>query len=243
MHPALRCVAHRPWPLPSGPWVMVQTWHDLLFAHWPIALAALRPVVPPQLPLETWEGECWVGVVPFWMSGVRSRGMPAIPGLSRFPELNVRTYVTHGGKPGVYFFSLDAGSHPAVWGARALYHLPYFYAEMNADNVGGEIEYRSSRRGAHAEFRGHYSPSSTVKPRPPGTLEHWLTERYCLYTLHRGRLYRGEIHHAPWPLQDASAEIETNTMASTAGIHLPATKPLLHFSKRQDVLIWPLQTI
>ena len=222
---------------------MVQIWHDLLFAHWPIAHAALRPLVPPQLLLDTWEGECWVGVVPFWMSGVRARGMPAIPRLSRFPELNVRTYVTHGDKPGVYFFSLDAGSHLAVWGARALYHLPYFYADMKSKNADGEIEYRSLRRGAQAEFRGHYRPSSTVKLRPSGTLEHWLTERFCLYTVHCGKRYRGEIHHAPWPLQDASAEIETNTMASAAGIHLPATKPLLHFSKRQDVLIWPLRKV
>ena len=169
--------------------------------------------------------------------------MPAIPVLSRFPELNVRTYVNYGNKPGVYFFSLDAGSHLAVRGARAFYHLPYFYAEMKADDVGNEIEYRSSRRGAHAEFRGRYGPSTPRKLRSPGTLEHWLTERYCLYTVHHGNLYRGEVHHARWPLQDASAEIQTNTMANAAGIRLPDTKPLLHFSKRQDVLVWPLEKV
>jgi len=241
MHPALESVAHRPWPVPAGPWVMVQVWHDLLFAHWPIAFESLRPLVPPQLHLDMFDGKCWVGVVPFWMSGVRGRGMPAIPGLSRFPELNVRTYVTYRDKPGVYFFSLDAGSHMAVWGARALYHLPYFYADMKVENVRDAIEYDSSRLVAQAEFRGRYGPIAPVERRQPGSLEHWLTERYCLYTVHRDTVYRGEIHHAPWQVQDASAKIGANSMASAAGIILPDINPLLHFAKHQDVLIWPLE--
>ena len=222
---------------------MVQVWHDLLFAHWPVALESLRPLVPPQLHLDMFDGKCWVGVVPFWMSGVRGRGTPAFPGLSRFPELNVRTYVTYRDKPGVYFFSLDAGSRMAVWGARALYHLPYFYADMKVENAGDAIEYDSSRPVAQAEFRGRYGPIVPVERRQPGSLEHWLTERYSLYTVHREKVYRGEIHHAPWALQDASAEIHTNTMASAAGIRLPARKPLLHFSKLQRVLIWPLRKV
>jgi uncharacterized protein len=241
MHPALESVAHRPWPVPAGPWVMVQVWHDLLFAHWPIVFESLRPLVPPQLHLDMFDGKCWVGVVPFWMSGVRARGTPAIPGLSRFPELNVRTYVTYRDKPGVYFFSLDAGSHMAVWGARALYHLPYFYADMKVENVGDVIEYDSSRLVAQAEFRGRYGPIAPVERRQPGSLEHWLTERYCLYTVHRDTVYRGEIHHAPWQVQDASAKIGANSMASAAGIILPDINPLLHFAKHQDVLIWPLE--
>lgn len=241
MHPALKVVEHRPWPLPSGPWVMEQVWNDLLFAHWPVSPETLRPLVPQQLPLDTYEGQCWIGVVPFWMSGVQPRGIPEIPGLSRFPELNVRTYVTLGGKPGVYFFSLDAGSRLAVWGARAFYHLAYFYAEMSVEPAGNEFAYRSSRRGSNAELRARYAPHSAIRLRAPGTLEHWLTERYCLYTAHRARIYRCEIHHAPWPLQDASAQISANTMASAAGIHLPHAPPLLHFSKRQEVLVWPLQ--
>ncbi len=243
MHPALNFLAHRPWPLPEGPWVMAQVWHDLLFAHWPVAFESLQPFVPPQLHLEKFEGQCWVGVVPFWMSGVRARGTPAIPGLSRFPELNVRTYVNCGEKAGVYFFSLDAGSRLAVWAARALFYLPYFYAEMRTENASNEILYRSTRRSQQAEFCGRYQPTTDVEQRTPGTLAHWLTERYCLYTVHRERVYRGEIHHAPWPLQNASAQIELNSMAAAAGISLPDTKPLLHFSKRQDVLIWPLRKI
>jgi hypothetical protein len=241
MHPALLQIAHRPWPLPSGPWVMAQTWHDLLFAHWPIAVDALRPLVPAQLPLDTFSGQCWVGVVPFWMSGVRARGLPAIPALSRFPELNVRTYVTFGKKPGVYFFSLDAASLPAVCTARALYHLPYFHAKMKSEAVGEEVFYRSVRRHAKAEFRGHYEPCGPVQLHAPGTIEHWLTERYCLYTVHRGNVYRGEVHHEPWPLQEAKAEIEINSMATAADITLPETPPLLHFARQLDVLIWSLR--
>ena len=241
MHPALESVAHRPWPVPAGQWVMVQVWHDLLFAHWPIAFESLRPLVPPQLHLDMFDGTCWVGVVPFWMSAVRGRGTPAIPGLSRFPELNVRTYVTYRDKPGVYFFSLDAGSHMAVWGARALYHLPYFYAGMRVESVGDAVEYDSSRLVAQAEFRGRYGPIAPVERRRPGSLEHWLTERYCLYTVDRDTVYRGEIHHAPWRVQDASAKIGANSMASAADIILPDINPLLHFAKHQDVLIWPLE--
>jgi uncharacterized protein YqjF (DUF2071 family) len=239
VHPLLNVVAHRPWPLPAGPWIMTQTWHDLLFAHWPLLMAAMRPLVPEQLELDTFDGQSWVGVVPFHMSGVRARGMPALPGLSRFPELNVRTYVRYDGKPGVYFFSLDAANLPAVWAARHFFHLPYFYAAMTSKDVQGTIHYDSGRRGSAADFCGKYRPTKDVRLREKGSIEHWLTERYCLYTTHRGQVYHGDIHHQPWPLQDAEAEIKTNTVAASAEISLPATAPLLHFAKRLEVLIWP----
>jgi uncharacterized protein len=219
---------------------MKQTWHDLLFAHWPLPPAVMRPLVPPELTIETFNGECWVGVVPFHMSGIRGRGLPPIPGLSRFPELNVRTYVTHGGKAGVYFFSLDAANLPAVWAARAFFHPPYFHAEMLSVQRDGIVHYSSRRHGQNAEFSGHYQPTAPVQPRDPSSIERWLTERYCLYTTHRGHVYRGEIHHCPWPLQNAQAELETNTVAAAAGISLPSIQPLLHFARRLDVLIWPI---
>jgi len=142
---------------------MRQTWHDLLFAHWPIPAATMRPLVPSQLTLDTFDGQCWVGVVPFHMSGVSSRGFPALPGLSRFPELNVRTYVTSGGKSGVYFFSLDAANLPAVWAARAFYHLPYFHAAMTAREQDGSIHYSSSRYRASAELQGTYRPTGEAR--------------------------------------------------------------------------------
>lgn len=220
---------------------MKQTWHDLLFAHWPLPQAVMRPLVPTQLTLDTFDGQCWVGVVPFHMSGIRGRALPPLPGLSRFPELNVRTYVTYGGKPGVYFFSLDAASLPAVWAARRFYHLPYFHAAMTSKELGGSIHYWSRRLRAAAEFRGHYQPTAELRLREKGSIEHWLTERYCLYTTHRDEVYRGEIHHQPWPLQDAEVEFETNSVAAAAGIPLPRTAPWLHFARRLEVLIWPLR--
>lgn len=220
---------------------MAQSWHDLLFAHWPISPETLRPLVPLQLELDRFDQQCWIGVIPFWMSGVRAHGIPAIPGLSSFAELNVRTYVTRSGRPGVYFFSLDAASLPAVRTARAIYHLPYFLADMQVKGNGQEIAYISSRRNAEAEFRARYAPAASVECRKPGTIEHWLTERYCLYTVHHQTVYQGEIHHVPWPLQNASAEINVNSMARAAGISLPDTRPLLHFAKRLDVVVWPLR--
>jgi uncharacterized protein YqjF (DUF2071 family) len=220
---------------------MKQIWHDLLFAHWPLPPAVMRPLIPEQLKLDTFDGDCWVGVVPFRMSGIRSRGMPAIPGLSRFPELNVRTYVTYGGKPGVYFFSLDAANLPAVWAARTFYHLPYFHAAMTSEERDGSIHYSSRRHRMLAEFRGIYRPTSEVQLRDKGSIEHWLSERYCLYTTHQGQVYRGEIHHQRWPLQDAEAELKVNTVAAAANILVPESAPLLHFARRLEVLIWPLR--
>jgi uncharacterized protein YqjF (DUF2071 family) len=240
MHPALNITHHRPWPLPLDPWIMQQTWNDLLFAHWPIAPEVMRPLVPSVLPLDTFSGQCWIAVTPFHMSGIRGRWIPRVPGLSAFPELNVRTYVTHGGKPGVYFFSLDAGSRVAAWTARATYHLPYFHARMSSVNENGWIQYHSVRDSA-AKLKGKFRPIAPVWQRSPGNLEHWLTERYCLYTVHHARVYRAEIHHEPWPLQDAECELSVNSMASSAGIQLPEIRPVLHFAKRLQVLIWPLK--
>ena len=196
-----------------------------------------------QLTLDTFDQQCWVAVTPFHMSNIRSRGIPALPGLSRFPELNVRTYVTVVGKPGVYFFSLDAANLPAVWAARKLYRLPYFHARMSVSGSEHGISYDSRRYHRNAELRARYAPTGSIQLREPNTLEHWLTERYCLYTVANGNVCRAEIHHEQWSLQDAKAEFEFNTMALATGIQLRDTKPLLHFSKKLEVLIWPLQKI
>jgi uncharacterized protein len=222
---------------------MKQTWHDLLFAHWSVPHADLRPLVPEQLTLDAFGNQCWVGVIPFHMSAIRGRILPPLPGLSRFPELNVRTYVTYSGRPGVYFFSLDAANLPAVWAARTFYHLPYFHAEMSSEYRDGSIHYSSRRLGAAAAFRGRYHPIAPVRQRDKGSFEQWLSERYCLYTTVRHRLYRGEIHHQPWPLQNAEAEFEINSVAAAAGIVLPNTTPSLLFARKLEVLIWPLRRI
>lgn len=236
---------HRPWPAPARSWVMAQTWRDLLFAHWRVGAEALRPLVPAALELDTFEGQAWVGIVPFRMTGIRVRWLPPVPWLSAFAELNVRTYVTVGGKRGVYFFSLDAANPVAVATARRCFHLPYMNATMSCQSDGDAVVYSSRRthRGAPAaEFRARYRPLGPVALAEPGSLARWLTERYCLYTVDpRGRTMRGEIHHAPWPLQPAKAEITANTMASAAGVTLPAEAPLLHFARRLDVVLWSLR--
>jgi uncharacterized protein YqjF (DUF2071 family) len=236
-------VAHRPWPLPDAPWVMTQSWHDLLFAHWPVDARALRERVPPGLALDLFEGEAWLGVVPFDMTNVAPRFVPAIPGISAFPELNVRTYVTVGGKPGVYFFSLDAESTVAVGLARAMLQLPYFAASMDVSRSDGWVDYWSERLAAadapHAEFEGKYRPIGEGAVPVPGTLAYFLTERYCLYNVDESfKAYRLEIHHPPWQLQPAEAVITTNTMAQAAGVRLPSRAPLLHYVKRQDMVCW-----
>ena len=244
-HQIITDVSHRPWPLPSGPWFMTQSWHDLLFAHWPVDARLLQERLPAGLLLDTFNGEAWVGVVPFRMTNVAPRGVPALPLVSSFLELNVRTYVRAHGKPGVYFFSLDANSALAVAAARALFHLPYFVASMNVDEQHGQFVYTSSRQtqaGGVAEFAATYGPVGYAVTPEPGSLEHFLTERYCLYTVDSvSRLRRLEIHHAPWPLQTAEATIAVNTMTDVAGIRLPSQAPLLHFAKRQDVVAWPLR--
>jgi hypothetical protein len=239
--------AHRPWPMPDRPWIMTQTWHDLLFAHWPVDARALREKLPAGLPLDVHDGQAWIAIIPFHMTNVAPRGVPNVPFVSAFPELNVRTYVTLEGKPGIYFFSLDAGSSIAVAAARTLFGLPYFSATMTVDVVGDEIRYHSARdtrmRGV-AELAATYRPVGPARPPVPGTLEYFLTERYCLYTVddsfHARRL---QIHHPPWPLQQAEATIAVNTMAEAAGIRLPSTAPLLHFSRRQDMVAWPMEQV
>jgi uncharacterized protein len=247
MRQILKKIDHRPWPLPDGPWVMAQAWHNLLFAHWRIEERFLRPLIPRALHIDTFEGDAWIGVVPFRMSDVRLRFTPAIPGLSAFPELNVRTYVTAQGKPGVWFFSLDATNAIAVAAARLTFHLPYFRARMSCVERAGWIRYDSQRThggAAPAALRGHYRSVGEIFEAARGTLEHFLTERYCLYAAtSKGKVLRGEIHHPPWQLQSAEAELEKNTMIETASLPSPSGKPLLHFARLQRMVAWAPKAI
>jgi uncharacterized protein YqjF (DUF2071 family) len=226
---------------------MGQRWRELLFAHWPLDPEVLHPMIPPGLTLDTWEGQAWIAVVPFRMRDVAPRFCPSVPWLSAFPELNVRTYVRYQDKPGVWFFSLEAANPLAVRIARQLFHLPYMDARMACIREGDAVRYRSHRTHAGeppADLRMRYRPTGPVYLSRPGTLEHWLTERYCLYSqAPNGILYRGEIHHAPWPLQPAEAEWELNTLGQCHGLVLPDTEPLLHFVRDIAVGVWPLQKL
>ena len=238
---------HRQYPAPSSPWVMRMVWEDLLFEHWRVDPELLRPLIPAGLQLETWDGAAWLAVVPFQMRGVRVRATPALPWLSDFPELNLRTYVQAGGKPGVWFFSLDADQPLAVATARRLFHLNYKWAEMSCTRAGETVVYRSRRRNAadgDAEYRANYwalpKPVDTAR----GTLGDFLINRYCLYAADGdGRLYRGEVDHRPWPLQEAVAEVAANTMTSPLGFELPAKEPLRWFSRHLEVVAWPPERI
>jgi len=217
-------------------------WCDLFFAHWAVDAAVLRRLIPEGLELDLFDGQGYVGAVPFRMEGVTPRVVPAIPGLHAFPELNLRTYVTAGGKPGVWFFSLDAGQRLAVRVARRFFHLPYFDAKFEIRMAGGGVEYSAVRthRGApSATFAANYRPVGAVYRSAVDSLEWWLTERYCLYSADSaGCVYRGEIDHEPWPLQHAAAEVQVNTLGDWLGIELRGPPGTLHFAKSLDVHAW-----
>lgn len=235
--------AHRPWPLPERPWVMTQRWSNLLFMHWPVDAATMRALVPRQLALDLFDDTAWLSIAPFYLDNMHPRGIPALPWVSEFAELNVRTYVTVGGKGGVYFFSLDASKMLPVLGARTFYHLPYVLADIDIRyGADDRCEYRSRRThpGApEALLHVEYAPTGPVSAAAPGTLDHWLTERYCLYTTDgAGRAIRAEIHHRQWPLQPARATVHTNSMARAAGIVLPPIEPRVSFAKSIDVVVW-----
>ena len=242
MNKILSTTEHRPWPLPKSPWVMTQRWNDLLFAHWPLPAADLTHLLPESLAVDTFDGSAWVGVVPFWMDQVRTRRLPPIPGASRFPELNLRTYVRerHSNQPGVYFFSLDAASPLAVSAARIFFHLPYYWARMKiVTGENRELHYSSERLLTRrpARFQARYR--SLGKPCVKGGLETFFTERYALFTAGKaGDIARVNIHHLPWPLELAEAEFEVNDLPEAHGIRLPDTPPLLQYSRELTVYIW-----
>ncbi len=213
---------YRPWPVPDRPWVMQMRWCDLLFAHWIADAAAVRRLIPQGLELDLFEGQAYVGAVPFRMEGVKPRGIPAMPGLHAFPELNLRTYVSVGGKPGVWFFSLDAGQKLAVRAARRFFHLPYFDAKFDiGTGARGEVNYsavRTHRGMPAAEFAATYYPVGEPFTSTSGSLDSWLTDRYCLYAADAtGRVYRGDIDHGRWPLQRAEADVRVNRLGDWLG--------------------------
>lgn len=219
------------------------TWANLAFLHWPMPADALRSKLSTGLELDTHDGTAWLGITPFEMRAVHLTGMPPVPGARDFPELNVRTYVRFAGRAGVYFFSLDAASLLAVMGARSVTGLPYYHARMSAKPGADGIVYASDRRAARApmaSFRARYAPVGEVFRSEPGSLAHFLTERYSLFVERGEKISRLDIEHDPWPLQNGSSEVSVNTMAQAAGIALPAQKPHVLFCRQLQVVAhWP----
>ncbi len=238
-HPSLRSQEHRPWPRPQRPWMMRQEWRDLLFLHVEVSPDSIRDRIPKELELDLFEGKAWLGLVPFDMKGVTLRGCPAPSSLCDFPELNIRTYVLRDGKPGVWFFSLDVPKAHAVWGARTFFHLPYFKAEMAVTHEGDWIRMRHQRpdRSLDIRYRGMEEVEAL-----PGSFARWSTERYCLYCQSKaGRVYRGEIHHAPWPLQRAEVEMEHEEMFGP--FEIGDRHPETYLSPSIHVVVYPLESL
>lgn len=226
---------------------MRQWWGKLLFMHWPVAVSELRPLVPPQLSIDTFDGRAWVGVVPFTMWGVRPYFTPPVPGLHSFHELNVRTYVHHQGVPGVWFISLDINNTVARWGGRRFFFLPYHLADISLRQDGRRIHFRSSRGGAgasaSADFEAAWEVGERLPAAEPDSLEFFLTERYCLYSVRREQLYRCRVFHEPWPLRAAEVSAHASTMLEAAGLRAPAGGPLLHYAEELKTDIWPLARV
>lgn len=240
MHPALRTLDHRPWPLPATSWVVRMAWRDLAFIHYPVDADRVQSRLPPDLRVDTFDGRAWLGLVPFRMAQVTPRHAPAIPFFSTFPEVNVRTYVVADGKPGVWFFSLDADSRPTVFLGRQRFHLPYFSARAKLTSRAGWSHFTSVRRGGGEGLRARYRPIGEIFFAQCGTFEHWATERYCLYTQSpRGAFTRVDVHHPPWPLQHAEVHIETCSLLGAAGFAPEAAPPRCHFSSGVEVISFP----
>jgi uncharacterized protein YqjF (DUF2071 family) len=230
---------HRPWPLPEKPWVIAQTLNDQLFAHWRAPADPLRTLLPGGLELDLFEGEAWIGVSPFAVTGLRARGLPPAPFLSSFLELNTRTYVSAEGRPGIWFLSLDMSSELVVEIARRAYQLPFHRADITTERRDDWLSFESRRQETRrGSFRARYRPIG--EPTEPGlrSLAYFLTERYRVYITDSGRLRQGEIHHAPWQLQPAEAVIDENTMAPS-GLELLDDEPVLHYSAQRDLVVWP----
>lgn len=240
---SVRHTRHRQWPPPGRSWRMGQSWCDLLFAHWSVPASALRPHIPSGLEIDEFDGTAWVGVTPFVVEGLRLRGTLPIPFLSRFPEWNVRTYVTAGGKPGIWFFSLNTPSGAAIQTARRMYRLPYYASDVETEAFeDGGRRFDAVRPRDGAMLRSSYTPHGGVHYAKPGSIEHFLAERYCLYTEHDNAIYRAEIHHGPWPLQHATGTCEARSV-TPRGIELDGEPALMHLGRRVDVVLWGLERV
>jgi uncharacterized protein YqjF (DUF2071 family) len=231
---------------PSGQPLMHQNWGKLLFIHWPIEEKLLRPLIPSALEIDTFDGSAWIAIAPFTMWDIRAFPpfLPAFPGLSAMHELNVRTYVHFDRVPGVWFFSLDCNSAVAVLGARTFFHLPYYNADIELNQKEDVIDYALSRTDdPPAEFSASWRTGETLPNAHPGSLQFFLTERYCLYSEHSAKIHRSRIYHEPWPLQKAPLVSFESSMIESHGLPTPKCDPLLHYAEELSVEIWPLEDL
>jgi hypothetical protein len=231
---------------PPGQRVMYHTWQELLFLHWTFDPAVIQRTLPEGLSVDTYEGRAYVGIVPFFMREVRPRFLPAMPLVSNFLELNVRTYAyDQEGTPGVWFYSLDANQYLAVKAARLSFGLPYFHAWMAAgkDTKTGEVRYFCRRRvtdpqpGSFFQYRG----SGPVRQAEPGSLEFFLIERYALFSKYAEKIVMGQVHHMPYPVQDAELAFWDDRLLSLDGLPRPGKEPdAVHYSAGVHVQVYPL---
>ena len=236
---------------PDAPVVMHQNWHHLLFLHWEVPPEELQRLIPQELTVDTFEGKAYIGLVPFTMTGVRAVMTPPLPWISNFHEVNVRTYVHLGGRdPGVWFFSLDASSAIAVAAARAAYKLPYFHSRIDffaSNEAIPTIDFVAKRDDPNgttpANLRIRYRAMEGIVTRAsPHTIEHFLIERYILYTVDEDhRLRRARVHHRPYPVQRAEVDGCEETLTWAAGIRRAETQPLRHYASEVNVKIYPLE--
>ncbi len=231
---------------PTGQPLMHQTWGKLLFMHWRIEEKLLRPLIPDRLEIDIFDGSAWIAIAPFTMWDIRAFPpfIPPLPGLNAMHELNVRTYVHCDRVPGVWFFSLDCNSAAAVLGARTFFHLPYYNAEIDLEQDGDTIKYELERTDEPAaDFAASWKIGEELPVSNPGSLEFFLTERYCLYSERAGEIYRAHIHHEPWPLRKAALNSITSTMIESHRLPTPSGDPLLHYAEEISVNIWSVAKI
>jgi hypothetical protein len=250
-------VDHRPWLPPDGQWLLSQSWNDVLLMHFAVEPALLRKLVPCGLTLELYDGRAWLTIAPFCASHVRPSGVPPMPGLSYFTQINLRTYVTTEDKPGIYYLSADTTNLSAVWFARMFFRMQYWHASIQVSGATVKsrnpadawIQFRASRlhgptaADGAAKLQVACAPKGEVQRARAGSLDEFLTERYCVYSWFGRRCYRIEIHHQPWPLQAAHVELRVNTMAEALGLKLPAQPDLCHYSRSLKMLTWAPESL
>jgi uncharacterized protein len=232
---------------PDAPVIGYQRWDKILFLHWAVAPEAVRPLVPGRLELDTYEGRAYVSMTPFTVRGARLRALPAVPGFSQFHELNVRTYVHREGRdPAVWFFSLDAASPLAAAFARLSVRLPYCYARISRGTDGNRMTYESTRLfpPQAASFSASWSFGRASAAAEPGTLGHFLVERYLLFSRAlASKLIRLQVHHPPWQLHEVESLVVQETLAKGDGLGALEGTPLAHYSDGIDVEFFPFTIV